>query len=1155
LAQGHQRRTVVTSRRGAAHGRLPRRGCRPSPKMPAPQPQIAGSTGDGIDGAAESVSAALRHRIGRKVFRQEPKAHVGRSLRLGPGVGPGVVQRRRPPQQNSSPSSVPVALRVADLRVTDNGLDVALQDIGDPAFPSAPSRSGPRDVWKRQQIHKQLSAPSPERPLAHFKQDWCILREDRRQPPRPLLRAARGPVAGSVSSHGDGGEVARGRRPSTSEVPTAPASAAAVAALAEVAASPTAPAVGSSMTDARPTRKLTKMITASPSGSPSSSPSPVPGVRAKVSGAKAAAALAVVPAPTTTTTSTQHEEQMEIEPPRWQPQQPSGKRGMPEAGHVLDGRGHKLRREKPFMATDEEEDEDEDESEEPLPLASLSSRDDLLVADADSIAEQTEDEDLEELQPPTLTSWSAPSSLAGDDIDTLSLEPSLHEAEEPDEEHELKLEPKLEKGNTLKRKIGSFVRVATVKRVRKRRLRRAAVPRASPVTVDERGMCAVASWGQQIVEEKEHQVGEVNVIEGEQMEESSSRCQSVEGLFAEEISDTALYEALGDQLLQPEDAACETKQPRKRPYVAPYLPPHARKRKCEEVLWQQEKAEWHRRLAEEDGTGMKVHAPTLPNMRSLAKKLEPWLEQHGTCRFNPLQKDQGVEVDEDGIRAECIHNPSAWPAAGPHPAEGSACAGPGIKGLPVVCGGRYQFEVELLCDSAVVVGWSSAASLPSTFDTQAFGYAPEGRLTARRGAFGGVRCQSSCSSSCSSGSGSSSGGEERGYGLPFGKAGDVIGAMVEWVDEDDDAEAGPRISFALNGRSLGLAFDLSGPGGFCADHPPLQPHICQAWGPAFRILLRGAAAAAPLRFPVRGYLPLGESLEAHFCPFSVAVAQASELRVSSSLREEHLWTFQLPDSHVIELLLGDQLMAEVWQASWDEDLAEEDDDDNGELTAHVAWILGLLTSFVDSCDCNAASAPPPVATRRSGRRTALAAFRLRAHAARCLDRFAVPAAGQGRGSGNGGGGGSVCGGSLLKPSAAAILASAGRQTMAARPLKDASEASRQRLAEWRGEDFRTPGCTPTVARRLIHGSLGLQIPLSHLSQERCAAKARRSIAAPGGSGGKAPPLIAAAVADGAAPPTPGGALPSSLHPRRVLMQSRLRSAAEFERGAAAGSAR
>mmetsp|Transcript_116496 Transcript_116496/g.301930 ORF Transcript_116496/g.301930 Transcript_116496/m.301930 type:complete len:1114 (+) Transcript_116496:98-3439(+) len=1113
--------------------------------MPAPQPQIAGSTGDGIDGAAESVSAALRHRIGRKVFRQEPKAHVGRSLRLGPGVGPGVVQRRRPPQQNSSPSSVPVALRVADLRVTDNGLDVALQDIGDPAFPSAPSRSGPRDVWKRQQIHKQLSAPSPERPLAHFKQDWCILREDRRQPPRPLLRAARGPVAGSVSSHGDGGEVARGRRPSTSEVPTAPASAAAVAALAEVAASPTAPAVGSSMTDARPTRKLTKMITASPSGSPSSSPSPVPGVRAKVSGAKAAAALAVVPAPTTTTTSTQHEEQMEIEPPRWQPQQPSGKRGMPEAGHVLDGRGHKLRREKPFMATDEEEDEDEDESEEPLPLASLSSRDDLLVADADSIAEQTEDEDLEELQPPTLTSWSAPSSLAGDDIDTLSLEPSLHEAEEPDEEHELKLEPKLEKGNTLKRKIGSFVRVATVKRVRKRRLRRAAIPRASPVTVDEQGVRVVASWRQQALEEKEEQVGDVLVIEGEQMK----------GLHAGEITDTASSEAVGDQLLQTGDASCQAQQHRKRPNVAPYLPPHARKRKCEEARWQQEKAEWHRRLAEEDEIGMKAHAPTLPNMRSLAKKLEPWLEQHGTCRFNPLQKDQGVEIDEDGIRADCRDNPSAWLLAGqPRPAEGSACAGPGIKGLPVIMGGRYQFEVELLCDSAVVVGWSSAASLPSTFDTQAFGYAPEGRLTARRGAFGGVRCQSSCSSSCSSGSGSSSGGEERGYGLPFGKAGDVIGAMVEWVDEDDDAEAGPRISFALNGRSLGLAFDLSGPGGFCADHPPLQPHICQAWGPAFRILLRGAAAAAPLRFPVRGYLPLGESLEAHFCPFSVAVAQASELRVSSSLREEHLWTFQLPDSHVIELLLGDQLMAEVWQASWDEDLAEEDDDDNGELTAHVAWILGLLTSFVDSCDCNAASAPPPVATRRSGRRTALAAFRLRAHAARCLDRFAVPAAGQGRGSGNGGGGGSVCGGSLLKPSAAAILASAGRQTMAARPLKDASEASRQRLAEWRGEDFRTPGCTPTVARRLIHGSLGLQIPLSHLSQERCAAKARRRIAAPGSSDGK-PPLFAAASADGAAAPTAGGALSSSFHLRGVLMQSRLRSATEFEREAAANGPR
>ncbi|CAE7791831.1 glgB, partial [Symbiodinium necroappetens] len=72
----------------------------------------------------------------------------------------------------------------------------------------------------------------------------------------------------------------------------------------------------------------------------------------------------------------------------------------------------------------------------------------------------------------------------------------------------------------------------------------------------------------------------------------------------------------------------------------------------------------------------------------------------------------------------------------------------------------------------------------------------------------------------------------------------------------------------LNGRFLGVAFDFGREG---ISAPPLQPHICQGNGKAFSVLMRGAANQAPLRFPMRGFRPLGSVLERHFSPFSKAV--------------------------------------------------------------------------------------------------------------------------------------------------------------------------------------------------------------------------------------------------------------------------------------------
>lgn len=290
------------------------------------------------------------------------------------------------------------------------------------------------------------------------------------------------------------------------------------------------------------------------------------------------------------------------------------------------------------------------------------------------------------------------------------------------------------------------------------------------------------------------------------------------------------------------------------------MPPGAKQRRVEQERWELEKAERRRRLAEEDAAaaaagGGKPRPPSGPSIRALARKWEPKLERHGSCCFNPLQKDKGVEVDDACLSAQCLEDSTL------------SRLGPGVKGLPMVVGGRYHYEVELLRACAVVVGWSAATSLPSDYDAQSFGYRAEGSLVGDR-----------------------NGSPSEAYGLPFGRAGDVIGAFIDWPSNAGAAgssgpDVGPKISFALNGRSLGVAFDLSAKAS-AAGFPPLQLHVCQAPGLAFKVLLRGACPSAPLRFPAAGFEPLGSCAQAHFCPFSTAVVQADGVRAELRRTDE-----------------------------------------------------------------------------------------------------------------------------------------------------------------------------------------------------------------------------------------------------------------------------
>eukprot|EP00913_Durusdinium_trenchii_P014844 g13921.t1 len=268
------------------------------------------------------------------------------------------------------------------------------------------------------------------------------------------------------------------------------------------------------------------------------------------------------------------------------------------------------------------------------------------------------------------------------------------------------------------------------------------------------------------------------------------------------------------------------------PMQARYMPPHEKRRRIELAKWKEIKAAWRRKLLEEEAQGpRKQKQKAEPNMRALARRFEATLEKPGSCCFNPLQKDERIVISADGLRAQCE-------ATTPNVTTSS-----GIKGLPLVAGGKYQYEVELRRGCDLTIGWSPALVLPSAL-------ASSGRSAARRML------------------GYSSDGELIGEGCligvpPFGRQGDVVSALLDW----QAGSCGPRLSFMLNGRNLGMAFDLRAEG---IEIPPLQPHVCQGQGRPFSILLRGATPQVPLRFPMPGYRPLGNIAEEHFSPFSKA---------------------------------------------------------------------------------------------------------------------------------------------------------------------------------------------------------------------------------------------------------------------------------------------
>lgn len=308
-------------------------------------------------------------------------------------------------------------------------------------------------------------------------------------------------------------------------------------------------------------------------------------------------------------------------------------------------------------------------------------------------------------------------------------------------------------------------------------------------------------------------------------------------------------------------------------------------------------------------------------------------------------------------------------------------------------------------------------SLASSFDFQAYGYSSDGTKV--------------------------NGQSTEKHGAPYGRAGDVIGAFVDWSDLNGAARAVQRISFALNGKAFGAAFEVgtssSSSSALDALPVPLQPHICQlAQGPLLHVRLLGASARAPLRHPVDGYSPLHAVAADDFCAFSAAVALASEGRLAAGLSDEQLMNFGLPDAHVVELY----------------------DFPSGSTGEELRSALFGQLGFGEGCH----SAHAALHVRLAGEAgTALVACRRAAHASELI----ASAAGSGLAFG-------------------------------VRRLQHATATAREQLAQWRGDLVR-PAADPSVARRLIHGSLHTQIPLPHLFDERNrrAAQPKRTASEPG----------------------------------------------------------
>jgi len=169
--------------------------------------------------------------------------------------------------------------------------------------------------------------------------------------------------------------------------------------------------------------------------------------------------------------------------------------------------------------------------------------------------------------------------------------------------------------------------------------------------------------------------------------------------------------------------------------------------------------------------------------------------------------DACVSISTDGLHA------TSTP-------EAARNAWHGVRGRPGVLRGKYQFEVKLMSESLLRVGWGALRTKRALGnDAHSFGY-------------GGTAKKSNSA-------------KYEDYGEKYeGQIGTVLSCLIDRQEQ--------TISFSINGRNLGIAFNIPTD---CAD-VPLFLAICGkgAW--------EASCAYADLAFPEPGYRPLAEALAA-----------------------------------------------------------------------------------------------------------------------------------------------------------------------------------------------------------------------------------------------------------------------------------------------------